>query len=165
MKQFELEQDKQLKSPGELQKMRWGIGASILLQMDKENEKGESNLPLPNVRILSEVMQRIFDEDGYIDSLPESHKWRPTANYWYTHLADVRRVLRDEYKAYLEYKRQDGLFKGDWQFVDKKEYEAILAREYQGMSTRADNYNERLDDSKWQLRVPHIADIPRITAN
>ena len=162
MNQFELRQEPEDKVPSELQKLRWGIGADILIQMDEPNAAGETDLPQPNVWALSEIMQAVFTRDGYEDSLPENSRWRPSASYWAAHLAEIRKVLRDEKKQYFEFFREDGEFKGMWQFVGKKEYEAILTREYQDMSTRGDTYNERVDDSKWQLRVPKIAEIPRI---
>ena len=148
------------KSPSDLQKLRWGIGADILKMMDRAEEP---DLPLPNVHRLTQVMQEYYTEGDFAEVLPPKAKWKPTAKYWQIHLSDIRAILRKGGK-YFEFLRNPGEFKGVWKFVNKKEFETIMAREYQGVSTSADTYNDRLYGSKWQHdKLMPIASIPRLT--
>ena len=136
---------------------RLGIGASILKEMD-ENE----DLPLPNKHRLAKVMMEYFDRGGYEDDLKEAgYTWRPDVDYWTWSLKGIRRELRQE-GLYFEYAREDGSFKGQWQFANKHEFKKTMRREAAGLSTSVENYNERLEEgqTKWQLDLPAFSEPP-----
>ena len=140
---------------------RLGIGAEILVLMNKNND-----LPMPNIYRLSKTMMEYFKLEGYIDDLKEmKYKWRPTEDYWRLHIRDISSYLATENKRPFCFCRKHGEFKGLWKFCTKKEYENTMYREHADVSTRTDSFNQRLDESKWQLELPHIADVPLISNN
>jgi len=134
---------------------RLSIGADILESM-REND----DLPLPNIYRVAKTIQEYFKEDGYVDDLKEmGSRWRPTEDYWRRHINDISSVLAERSKPFAFY-REYGEFRGMWKFCNKKEYEIILRREHSDIATRTDNHNLRLDESKWDLQLPHIAEVP-----
>ena len=143
-----------------IKEIREGIGSDILEAMN-----GAGDLPLPNVRILAQVMQRYYRDGDHKESLPEKSRWKPTEGYWIAKLDDIRARLRSK-QAYFEYDREPGEWVGVWKFVEKKEFSRLMKREYQGISTRGDHFNDKMGDArqKWQLeKIPAIPDIPRLS--
>jgi len=137
---------------------RLGIGADILVLMNKNDD-----LPLPNIHILSKRMMAYFKQEGMVDDLKEmGYKWVPTEDYWRRHIREIASLLATDRKRPFCYYRKWGEFSGLWKFCTKKEYEDTLYREYADVSTRTDSYNERLEEveTKWQFEIPHIADVP-----
>ena len=143
----------------EAKKIRLELGGNILIAMN-ENE----DLPLPNVHRLAKTMMEYFKRDGYVDDLIEfNYRWRPTEDYWRMHIREIASFLAKEKKLHFCFYREQGEFKGLWQFVSKQEYKDTLAREYSDVATRTDTFNNRLDESKWQIDIPHIKDVPLLT--
>jgi len=140
--------------------IRYGIGADILKMMDRAED-----LPLPNVHLLVEQMQKYFEKEDFKEEM-ESSSWFPDKDYWRRHLADIREKLRKENK-FFEYQREQGSYRGQWKFVNKKEFEGKMKREYVEMETRTDNFNERLEDGKerWTLNVPGLEPVPQLPRN
>lgn len=141
---------------------RYNIGVSILEEMQENGD-----LPLPNIFRLTKVMMEYYRAEGYSDELKEKGlTWKPSRDYWKHHLDEIRRILRDEKKKYFEYYRIDSSVKGEWRFCNKQEYESLLAKEYTGIGTRTNTYNERLDDgnAKWEIDLPSIREVPKLTA-
>jgi len=137
---------------------RRSIGADILEAM-----KASSDLPLPNVQRLAKVMAEYFHKEGYIDDVKErGYKWRPDVYYWQNNIQSIAEYMRKERKKYFIYLREDGKFIGLWEFVCKAEYDKALRREYAGIATRTDTFNDRLTDGqeRWQLEIPHISEVP-----
>lgn len=140
---------------------RYKIGAEILEKMDKEND-----LPLPNIFRLSKVMQEYFVEEGFADELKQSKfKWRPTVDYWRSHIGDIAEGLRKKKKKFFIFRREWGSFSGTWQFVKKEEYEIAMKRDYADIGTRVTTFNDKLLDGqkRWQLELPSIAQLPLLT--
>ena len=140
-----------------VKEVRNSIGGDILIAMAANEE-----FPIGNVHRLSKTMQEYFNSEGFEDTLVElGYKWRPDADYWVRHLSDAREYLRKSKKLFLEFKREknDGTFMGSWAFVRKGDFDAVMAREMAGLTTRADTYNERNDDGndKWSsLESPSV---------
>lgn len=144
----------------QVSQFRYNIGAEILLLMQERKD-----LPLPNKYRLAKVMQEYFRKEGFVDSLKEqNYRWRPNTEYWASHLDDVRKVLREQYKKMFEYIwAEDGRgFEGEWKFADKAETEKNLKRENNGVATRSENFNDKLDGNPYDSDIPHIGDIPRL---
>ena len=143
-----------------IKEIREGIGANIIMAMDSAGD-----LPLPNVRILASVMQRYYVDGDYKEELPSRSRWKPNEGYWITKLDAIRARLRTK-EMFFEYDREFGEWKGCWKFVGKNEFTRLMRRSYQGMSTRGEHFNEKMDDArqKWVLdKIPGIPDIPRIS--
>jgi len=133
------------------------IGGDILIAMAANDE-----FPISNVYRLAKTMQEYFKSEGFEDTLLEfGYLWRPDKDYWVRHLRDIRDYLRKERKLFLEYKRsnEEGTFIGSWEFVRKGAFDKIMSKESAGMITRAETYNERVEDgrTKWpKLETPSI---------
>lgn len=138
----------------EAKEFRCELGAMILLDMENNDE-----LPLPNMRRVIIIMQEYAKRKNKIIKVA-GYKWRPTELYWWNHLDDVRRTLREKKEKYFEFLRTEGSLRGVWKFVSKEEYQDILKRDYKEVGTRTDTYNNKLDASKWKLPLPHIKDVP-----
>ncbi len=140
---------------------RFAVGAEILILMNKNKD-----LPLPNKNRVAKVMQEYFNREGYQDDIREQGwRWKAGVDYWYRHLKDIAAYLREEKRLYFDYPRPWGSLEGEWKFVNKREYEELLERGYSDIKTRTETYNGKLDSSKWDLELPHIADIPLLTSN
>jgi len=145
-----------------VKELRTGIGCEILEEME-----ANVDLPLPNSHRLAKVMQEYYAKGDYAEELQSAgYKWKPTADYWHSHLARIRRELRKQGK-FFEYARAEGEFRGMWQFVNKKEYYNALRRTAGGLKTRIDGdngYNEKLADGqkRWKLELPIMAEVPEL---
>ncbi len=139
--------------------IRLELGGNILIAMENNED-----LPLPNVHRLAKTMMEYFKRDGYVDDLTEfNYRWRPSEDYWRMHIREIASFLAQEKKIHFCFYREQGEFKGLWQFVNKKEYKETLAREYSDVATRTDTFNQRLEESKWALNLPHIKEVPLLT--
>ena len=136
---------------------RNSIGADIIVAMVASEE-----FPISNRHRLGKTMQEYFVSEGFEDELIHlGYKWRPSADYWTSHLNEIRGYLRKKKKLFLEYKRanDDGTFNGMWEFVKKGDFRLIMSKENTGMATRAETYNERVSDGrdKWKnLDTPSV---------
>jgi len=140
---------------------RLAIGMDILELMDERED-----LPLPNCHRLTKTMQEYFVSEGFVDELKEEgRRWRPTADYWRNHLAEIRATMRKDRQKYFEFYREWHEFKGLWKFVTKKEYQTVLRRDHADIGTRALSHNDKLEDGekKWVLNLPYIAEVPLLT--
>jgi hypothetical protein len=127
----------------EVKAFRYEMGARILELMEERDD-----LPLPNVHRLAKVMNEYFKNEGMIDELLEmDYKWRPTIDYWKSHLSDFCEYLRkrDGEKKYFVFVREKGL-KGSWKFVGLTEYEKSLKWQVSDIETRTGNYNSKAED-------------------
>lgn len=118
---------------------------------------------LPNIYRLAKVMMEYYRNEGFDDEIKiKGYKWKATKDYWIKHLNDVRELLRKKRKLYFEFLRENNTFRGQWKFVNKKQYNEVLKREYSDVGTRTDTYNEKLDDGKekWNIELPHIEEVP-----
>jgi hypothetical protein len=139
---------------------RMEIGYLILMDLEREQE-----LPLPNIKRLSMVIDEYFRREGYIDDIQaQGYRWVPDELYWEDHIQDVSEYMRKYYKIYFGFYREDGQFKGIWKFMNKGEWERTLKRTHQEISTRVENQNEKLEDTKlrWNVNVPKIAEVPKL---
>ena len=136
---------------------RLDIGAEILRAMEKA-----SDLPLPNKYRLAKVMQEYFKSEGYADELKsQGRSWRGSPEYWTNHLKDISAILRRDGDSF-DYYREEGEFKGQWKFLNKKEEGEILSREHADIGTRTDTHNGKLDDTKWKHNIPRLAEVPQL---
>ena len=136
--------------------VRNSIGGDILIAMAANDE-----FPIGNIHRLASTMQEYFASEGFVDTLVElGYSWRPEKDYWVRHLQNIRDYLRKERRLFLEYKRSkdDGAFKGSWEFVRKGDFDKVLARELSDIDTRIETYNDRTGDghNKWKLDAPFI---------
>ena len=137
--------------------IRLEIGNDILISMAANEE-----FPLGNIHRLSKIMQEYFITEGFEDILEEyDYKWRPVEDYWVRHLKEIRTYMRENKKLFLEYSRDIGDFHGEWKFLKKGEFEAVMKREKAGLKTRTENFNDRLDDSKTKWKIEETS----ITSN
>lgn len=132
------------------------IGGDILIAMAANDE-----FPIGDISQVSHKMQEYFVSEGFGDILIElNYKWRPDSGYWEKHLCDVREYLRTEKRLFLEYKRErvDSVFRGEWAFMRKGDFEKIMQQERSGVLTRTETYNRRLEDAKqkWRLDEPYV---------
>lgn len=143
----------------EVVQTRYLIGADILLKM-----KEEDDLPLPNKRRVAKVMQEYFKQEGHVDTLKEqNYRWRPTIDYWHNHLDDVRKYMREKkHKFFSWVPSENGGFKGEWRFVQKKDGEEVLKRKNNELSTRVENFNDERNGAPWDSKVPAAGDIPKL---
>jgi hypothetical protein len=132
------------------------IGGDILVAMAANEE-----FPLEDVFKVANLMQEYFVSEGFGDILIDlGYKWRPTPQYWVTHLCDVREYLRGEKKLFLEYNRYriNGTFHGEWAFVRKGDFESVMQKERAGLMKRTETYNNRLNEArkKWKTDEPSV---------
>jgi len=134
---------------------RLSIGADILESMQENDD-----LPLPNIHRVVKTMMEYYKQDGYADDLKEMGScWKPTEDYWRRNINNVASLLAERSEPFSFY-REYGDFKGMWKFCNKKEYETIIRRDHADIATRTDNHNQKLDESKWDLQLPHLAEVP-----
>jgi hypothetical protein len=146
----------------EVVKFREGMGIEILFAMEESGD-----LPLPNKRRLTKVMQEYFKTLGKDEEVKfAGYKWKPTPEYWDLKLRDICDTLRKDYKQFFFFLRTPGgkNFEGVWKFGSKKEYEIMLKMEHGEIDTRIDTHNEKLTDGqqRWQLNFPLIQNVPQL---
>ncbi len=137
---------------------RHEMGADLLLMM-----KDAGDLPLPSGNITGQVMMGHYKTEGLIDDLRAAKmKWRPTAQYWESHLKDCGVALRKRgyHFDFKRYQDDDGILRGEWKFLTKKEEATVLLQENNGISKRSDTHNDKLDDSTYAHNIPHTAEVP-----
>jgi hypothetical protein len=149
------------KEMGDAKSYRMDIGYDILKQMEYDQE-----LPLPNKERLAKIMQEYFVREGMLDKIKsDGYSWVPDEEYWEKHLPDLCEYMRAQYKLYFAFIREEGDFSGIWKFTNKGEWERVLKRDHQDISTRVENHNEKIDDThlRWNTQIEKIADVPRLT--
>jgi hypothetical protein len=151
--------EKEIDKRTEAAEFRYGIGADILLAMNRNHD-----LPLPNKHRLAKVMQEYYKRDGYEDRIREmGWRWKASVSYWDGHLDDVRRVLRDKGRPFECVPDREGSILGQWKFPDEKEEDRRLRQKYNDIATRTDSFNEERDGAskKWpSLPIPTIKGVP-----
>lgn len=153
-----------------VRQIRLALGADILAGMRDSclSPTVKESLKVKTVQRLAQEMMRYFTRMDMKKELPESWTWLPTEGYFQNQLEGFRAYLRHQKNLFLEYVREQGAWKGEWKFVSKEEYEAIMTREHNGIATLTDNYNERRDDGlkRWpSVALPAIKEMARISYN
>jgi hypothetical protein len=149
------------KEMGDAKSYRMDIGYELLMSMERDDE-----LPLPNKERLAKVMNEYFVREAIVDKIKDAgYSWVPDAEYWTKHLADLCEHMRSKYRLYFAFIREDGEFTGIWKFTNKGEWEKALRRDHQDISTRVENHNDKIDDTRnrWNIPLARIADVPRLT--
>lgn len=136
---------------------RMEIAEKILVSMATNEE-----FPIGNMRRVANIMQEYFESEGFIDLVYDAgYKWTPNEAYWEHKFKDIRALLRENRKLFLEYERTDfGV--GSWGFLRKGEFEKVMGKEHATLMTRTDTYNDRCEDGhkKWRLKNPMVRTVP-----
>ena len=143
-------------SSSDAKEVRLEMGGDVLIAMAANEE-----FPIGNVHRVAKIMQEYYESEGFEDTLIGlGYKWRPSVDYWESHMKGIRAYLRENRKLFFEWQRIEGTigFIGDWSFLRKGEFEKVMQQERGGLMTRVDTYNERCDDghNKWQLKEPRV---------
>ena len=144
---------------GKVKEFRYDMAATILIEMERNDE-----FPMGNKYRVAKTMMEYYRRDGYVDTLrEEGYYWKPTADYFASHLAEARECLRNTYGRFFEFKRYHNSLKGEWGFYTKKAVKELMDRESVEIDTRIDTFNDRADDSRerWpSIQLPYIENVP-----
>ena len=145
----------------EVRDFRYSLGAEILEQMEKNED-----LPLPNIYLISEVMDKYFKKQKMITRIKkQGYRWCPDQDYWRMTIRDIAEYMRIQNDRYFGFVRESGKFSGLWKFLDKNEWEYSLKWDHKAIGTRVENHNNKIDDSQGEhkVQIPKIKPVPALT--
>ena len=145
----------------EVREFRYGLGAEILDQMERNED-----LPLPNIYLVAEIMDKYFKKHRMVTRVKkEGYRWTPDADYWRMTIRDISEYMRIQDNKYFGFVRTGGKLSGVWKFMDEAEWEASLRWDHKAIGTRVDHHNEKIEDSTgpYSVQIPGIKPVPALT--